>query len=268
MMSPRVDAEFENPYGLTFQAEFALVTQRYMHEYGATPEQFAAVSVAARKWACLNPKALMYGRPITAADVLSSPVIASPLRRLDCCVLADGAVALILVAAERAKDFRKRPVYVSGIANTIGIGEGQVHGAFSEVPSLFVPRYGSRISSRKALAMAGVALNDIDVVYMYDNFPIMDILFLEGLGYCKDGEGAAFVEGGRIEPGGNPALNTYGGFMSFGQIGDGCGAMMFVEAVRQLRGEAGQRQVDGAELALVQGYGSPLLRWPTTILRG
>ena len=257
-VDPRMPAaQFETPYGdLSPIAAYALAAARHQHEFGTTSEQLAEVAVATRNWAALNPRALIR-EPITVEDVLRSPMIASPLRRLDCCVMTDGGGAVIVASAERARDLRRPPVYV------LGSGFCSTHLTISQMANLTTT--GAVESGRRAFAMAGVAPADIDVVEIYDSFTISVVLALEDLGFCAKGEGGSFVAGGRLGPGGELPTNTSGGGLSYTHPG-AFGIFLIIEAVRQLRGECGARQAPGAELALVHGIGGWLSSHATLLL--
>lgn len=235
---------------------YALAAARHMHEYGTTREQLASVAVAARQWAALNPKAFKRD-PLTIEDVLSARIVAEPFTTLDCCLVTDGGGALVMTREGDYRDSRKKPIYVLGAA------EAHSHRAISQMPDLTVT--AARESGRRAFEMAGMRPDEIDVLELYDAFTINPILFLEDLGFCEKGEGGAFVEGGRIAPGGSLPVNTNGGGLSFCHPGM-YGIFTLIEAVRQLRGEAGDRQVAGAATALAHGNGGQLSSQATAIL--
>jgi acetyl-CoA acetyltransferase len=248
---------YETPYGPRYPVSmYALAASRHMHEYGTAREQLAEVAVAAREWAKLNPKAFKRDH-LTVEDVLASRMISSPLSLLDCCLVTDGGGALIVTSAERAKDLRKAPVYL------LGAGEAHWHRNISQVPDLTVT--AAVESGPRAYEMAGVGPEDVDVAMLYDAFTINSILFLEDLGFCEKGEGGTFVEGGRIAPGGELPVNTNGGGLSYNHPGM-YGLLLLIEAVRQLRGECGERQVEGAEVALAHGNGGVLSSQVTAVL--
>jgi len=250
-------APYETPYGPRYPVSmYALAASRHMHEYGTTREQLAEVAVAAREWAKLNPRAFKRD-DLTVEDVLVSRMVSSPLSLLDCCLVTDGGGALLVTSAELAKDLRKPPVYL------LGAGEAHWHRNISQMPDLTVTAAAD--SGRRAYEMAGVASGDVDVAMLYDAFTINPILFLEDLGFCEKGEGGAFVEGGRIAPGGELAVNTNGGGLSYNHPGM-YGLLLLVEAVRQLRGECGERQIEGAEVALAHGNGGVLSSQVTAVL--
>jgi acetyl-CoA acetyltransferase len=253
------EAQFETPYGPLFPLSYyAMAAQRYMHVYGKTREQLAEIAVAAREWALLNPAAFRYGRgPLTAADVLGSAMISSPLTALDSCLVTDGGGAIVLTSLERARDLRRTPVEV------LGYGERTTNTSMTAVPDLTVT--GAAGSGADAFARAGVTPADIDVVQVYDSFTITVALTLEGLGFCGRGEALDWIAGGRIRPGGDFPLNTSGGGLSYCHPGQ-FGILLLVEAVRQLRGEAGDRQVGGARLAVAHGTGGILSTHATVVL--
>ena len=248
---------YETPYGPRYPVSmYALTASRHMHEYGTTREQLAEVAVAAREWAKLNPKAFMRD-DLTVEDVLASRMVSSPLSILDCCLVTDGGGALLVTSAERAKDLRKPPVYL------LGAGEAHWHRNISQMPDLTVTAAAD--SGRRAYEMAGIGPEDVDVAMLYDAFTINPILFLEDLGFCDKGEGGTFVEGGRIAPNGELAVNTNGGGLSYNHPGM-YGLLLLIEAVRQLRGECGERQVEGAAVALAHGNGGVLSSQVTSVL--
>lgn len=253
------DAQFDAPYGpLNPISAYALCAQRYLHETGGGPEQLAEVAVAARAWALRNPKAYRYGDgPLTVDDVLASPMVSSPLRRLDCCLVTDGGGAVVLARLERARDLARPPVAV------LGTGEATTHQSIAQMPDLTWT--GAADSGARAFAMAGLGPGDVDVVQVYDSFTITVLLTLEALGFCGRGEAGAFVADGRTRPGGSFPLNTSGGGLSYCHPGM-FGVFLLIEAVRQLRGEAGDRQVPGAEVAVAHGTGGILSTHATVLL--
>lgn len=253
------DQQFEAPYGPLYPISlYAMAAQRYLHEYGATPQQLAEVAVAARAWALLNPKAFRYDAgPLDVDDVLSSAMVSSPLHVLDCCLVTDGGGAIVVTSLERARELRDDPVVVRGW------GECTTSSSMAQVPDLLVP--GAAVSGQRALTDAGLSVDDIDVVEIYDSFSINVLLSLEALGFCGRGQAASFVQGGRIRPGGGLALNTSGGGLSYCHPGM-FGLLLLVEAVRQLRGECAERQVPGACTALVHATGGALSTHATVVL--
>ena len=248
---------YETPYEPRYPVSmYALAASRHMHEYGTTREQLAEVAVATREWAKLNPKAFKRDA-LTVEDVLASRMVSSPLSILDCCLVTDGGGALLVTSAERAKDLRKPPIYL------LGAGEAHWHRNISEMPDLTVTAAAD--SGRRAFEMAGLESEEVDVAMLYDAFTINPILFLEDLGFCEKGEGGAFVEGGRIAPGGELPVNTNGGGLSYNHPGM-YGLLLLIEAVRQLRGECDERQVEGAAVALAHGNGGVLSSQVTAVL--
>lgn len=238
------DTDFTIPFGLMSPAQqVALIARRHMHEYGTTSRQFGAVAVACRKHACLNPRAQMYGRPMTIEDHQNSRMIADPLRLFDCCLESDGATAVVITSAERAKDLRHRPVYVMAAAQASGF----LADPMANYNRPLLTKTESSYAARDLFEMAGVTPEDIDVVEVYDHFTPLAIIGLEDYGFCKKGEGGAFVEGGRIELGGELPVNTHGGHLSEAYIH---GMNHIVEGVRQLRGTS-TAQVKDAQLVLV-----------------
>lgn len=249
--------EFEVPYGLRQPiGAYALATSRHMACYGTTPEQLAQIAVSTREWAMKNPRA-RYQDPITVDDVLASPVEASPLHKLDCCLVTDGAGAVVLTSAERARDLRRPPVYV------LGTGTCHTHSMISAMPDLTVT--GGAVSGPRAFAMAGISPAEVDVAEFYDSFTITVLLALEDLGFCPKGEGGRFVEDGCLGPGGSFPAQTNGGGLAYTHPGM-YGIFLLVEAARQLRGESGSRQVPGAEVAVAHGCGGVLSATSTVVL--
>jgi acetyl-CoA acetyltransferase len=255
---PRGDSVFSGRlYGLGSPANsYAMAAVRHMHQYGTTSEQLAEIAVATRKWAMLNPKAMMR-KPITIQDVLDSPMISYPLHLLDCCLVTDAGGAVIMTTPERARSLKKKPVWV------LGYGEYFTHQNLIYMPDLTVTP--ARESGKAAFKMAGLTPEDIDVAELYDSFTITVLLELEDLGFCKKGEGGAFVSNQRTAPGGEFPLNTSGGGLSYTHPGM-FGIFLLIEAVRQLRGECGERQVKGAETAIANGCGWLLSHCGTVIL--
>jgi acetyl-CoA acetyltransferase len=248
---------FETPYRPFLPSTaYALAASRHMHEFGTTRGQMAEVAVAAREWALRNPVA-WEKKPLTVEEVLSARMVSYPFTVRDICLVTDGGGAIVMVSPERAKSLKKKPVYV------LGQGQCITHANISSMPDLTVT--GALESGRQAYAMAGLAAKDIDVLELYDAFTINTILFLEDLGFCKKGEGGAFVSGGRIEPGGSLPVNTNGGGLSYCHPGM-YGLFLLIEAVRQLRGECGERQVKNARTAIAHGNGGVLSSQSTVIL--
>lgn len=249
--------QFEAPYGpLLPISAYAMAAQRHTYQYGTTSEQLAAIAVQTRRWAQMNPVAFVR-EPLEIEDVLASPLVSSPLHLLDCCLVTDGGGALVITSAERAADLPKPPVYVLGAA------EYSSHNGISQMPDLTVT--GAAVTGPRAFARAGLAPADVDVAEIYDSFTITVLLTLEALGFCPRGEGGAFVAEGRLGPGGSLPTNTNGGGLSYCHPGM-YGIFTVIEAVRQLRGECGPRQVPGARVALCHGTGGVLSSHGTLLL--
>jgi acetyl-CoA acetyltransferase len=237
-------------------ASYALAAARHMYEYGTKREHLAEVAVAARAWANLNPAAYKQG-PLSIDDVLSSPMLVDPLTVRDCCLVTDGAAAIVLTRRDRAKDRRHKPIQILGAAATT------THRQISELADITVT--GALQTGRRAFEMSGLKPSNIDVLQLYDAFTINPILFLEDLGFCKKGEGGPFVANGRIAPGGDLPVNTNGGGLSC--VHPGMYSLFgIVEAVEQLRGTCGKRQIENCNTALVHGNGGVLSAQATAIL--
>ena len=241
--------QYEQPYGMTIPAAYALVAQRYMSEFGVTSEQLAAIAVTHREHAALNPKAHMRA-PITVDDVMKSRFIATPLHLLDCCLISDGGAAVVVSAADAAADLRRPGVRV------LGTGQGHTHEYIVAAPSL--TDFGCKRSAADALGRAGLTPGDIDVVEIYDSFTITLLAELESMGFFQRGEAGVAAAAGDLKIGGKLPCNTHGGLLSYGHSGAAGGMFHVVEAVEQLRGDAVGRQVEGARLALVHGDGGIL----------
>jgi acetyl-CoA C-acetyltransferase len=240
---------FEAIYGPTVVGGYAMAAMRHMHEYGTSAEQLAEIAVTTRRHASLNPAA-KYHDPITIEDVLASRLVSAPLHLLDCCMISDGGGALVVTSAERARDSKKKPAYVLGAAEAVrhtGIGREDL----LEV--------AAAQSGPKAMAMAGVSHRDVDLRMIYDSFTITVLLTLENLGFCKRGEGGAFVSGGRLAFDGPCPTNTDGGGLSSNHPGMR-GIFLVIEAVKQLRGEAGSRQIKKCSVVLCHGTGGVISR--------
>ena len=252
----RGPVQFDAPFGHTLIAKYAMTARRHMHEFGTTIDQLAEIAVSTRHNASLNPDAY-YQDPITIDDVRTSPMIADPLTALHCCLRSDGGGSVVLTSEERVRDVRTPPVWV------LGTGEAVSHTTMSEWDD-FTESPAVR-SGALAFERADVTPDDIDVCQIYDAFTPMVLLTLEALGFCKKGEGGPFVEGGTMRVDGALPTNTDGGGLSACHPGMR-GIFLLVEAVRQLRGEGGKRQVPGAELACVNGTGGWFSSASTAIL--
>lgn len=251
------EEQFEVPYGLWVPIPtYALAAQRHMYQYGTTSAQLAEIAVAARKWARLNPAASMRD-PLSIDDVLASPMMSTPLRLRDCCLVNDGGGAVIVTTAERARNLRKKPIWI------LGCGESHTHRSITGMPDLTVTP--AKASGERAFRMAGLTPSDIDILELYDSFTITVLLQLEDLGFCPKGEGGHFVEEQRLAPGGLQPTNTSGGGLSYLHTGM-FGIFLLIEAAKQLRGECGDRQLHDAKTALCNGIGGSLASSGTVIL--
>ncbi len=237
--------QFEAPYGNSLVGSYALVARRHMHEFGTTSEQLAEIAVAVREHAGMNPNAL-YRDPISVNEVLASRVVADPLHKLDCCVISDGGGALIMTTAERARDLRQPAVAVLGAAG------GMTHWNIGQMGDYTTS--AAAVCAPEAFARAGLLPSDVDTIQFYDSFTITVLVLLEDAGFCKKGEGGAFVAEGHLRRGGRLPLNTDGGGLSSCHPGMR-GIFLLIESVRQLRGQAGAAQVPDCEVALAIGSG-------------
>jgi acetyl-CoA acetyltransferase len=255
-MAPPLPMSYELPTGLTLVGAYAMAAQRHMYEYGTTPAQLASIAVQIREHAGRNPNA-MYRDPITADDVLGSKLVADPLHKLDCCVVSDGGCALIVTTEERARELGRPMVYVRGAAG------GTTHHSIQGMADL--TRTAGAFTGPKAFAEAGVTPADVDTFQMYDSFTYTVLVCLEDLGFCAKGEGGPFAESGALRLGGALPTNTDGGGLSATHPGMR-GLFLLCEATRQLRGEAGASQVEGAEIAVAHGSGGWLSSMSTVVL--
>ncbi|GAA3748982.1 thiolase [Leifsonia bigeumensis] len=252
-----VSPQFEQPFGLPAPlGQFGLLAARHQYEYGTTSEQLASVAVAARQWARLNPKAWSRD-PLTVEDVLASRMICEPLHRLDCCLVTDGGGAIVLTTADRARDAARVPIHVAGT------GESHRQWHIPQLPGL--SSSPGAAAAETALHRAGVTPADIDVFEPYDASTISVLLALEDVGFCSRGEAGRFVEAGNLGPAGSLPSMTSGGGLSYCHPG-ALGLLLVVEAVRQLRGEAGPRQVPDARIGLVHGIGGLFSTAATAVL--
>ena len=239
--------QFENCYGPTTVGDYALTAQRHMHEFGTTSEQLAEIAVTMRRHASMNPLA-KFRDPITVEDVMTSRVVSSTLHLLDCCMISDGGGAVVVTSAERARDLKKKPVHLLGAAEACYHTSAGVRD---------LTNAAAKQSGPKALERAGVAHKDINMAMIYDSFTITVLVTLESLGFCKKGEGGAFVQNGRIGLSGALPINTDGGGLSSNHPGMR-GIFLVIEATKQLREECGDRQVKDCKIAMVHGTGGTL----------
>ncbi len=231
---------------------YAMVAQRHMYIYGTTQDQLGAIALAERKWANLNPIAEFHDVPLTLEDYHNSRWVAEPLHLFDCCLVSNGAVCVIVTAADRARDLKKPPVYI--------LGMGQGHPGGDPVDTL---ASGAPMAKQVAFKMAGIELKDINVAEFYDCYTITVLVTLEDYGFCAKGEGGPFVADGRIGPGGSIPVNTGGGQLSSYYM---WGMTPLSEGVIQVRGEGGKRQVPKHDLCLVSGNGGNLSTHSTLVL--
>ncbi len=235
------------PFGFTAPPQwYSVMARRHMHEFGTRSEHLGAIALAMRGHAQLNPNAVMHGKPMTLDDYMASPMLADPYRFFDCCLETDGGAAVVVTSAERARDLDTRPVRILAAAC------GQPYPADEITNRKDIFRTGLTIAAPEAFGKAGVTPADVDFAMIYDCFTFEVLQQLEEVGFCKRGEGGPFVEGGRIELGGELPVNTHGGLLSEAHV---LGMSHIVEAVRQLRGDLGERQVNGAQLGVVTGWG-------------
>ena len=257
--SPREYNHYETPYKPILPiSAYALAAARHMHQYGTTREHLAEVAVSARQWALLNPIA-WEKEPLTIEQVLKARVVSYPFTVRDCCLVVDGGGAIVITSAARAKTLKKKPVYV------LGTGDSLSHGTISNMPDLTVT--AATISGAEAYKMAGIKPADVKMLSLYDAFTITPILFLEDLGFCPKGEGGRFVAGGTTAPGGKLPVNTSGGGLSYCHPGM-YGLLVMIEAIRQVRGECGKRQVKDCDVALAHGNGGVLSSQCTVLFGG
>ena len=257
MQSSTGHPQFERPYGLPVPAYYALIAHAHMHKYGTTSEHFAAVAVATRQHAMRNPTAQMR-TPISVEDVLASRMVADPLHLLDCSLVSDGGAAIVLTSRERARDFRHKPVHL------LGVGEGHGHEHISAARSLTTS--AAVEAGQRAYAMAGIGPKDIGFAQLYDCFTPVVLIELEDLGFCPKGEAGRFVAEGYTAPGGRLPVNTHGGLLSHTHPGNPGSMFALTETVVQMRGDAGERQVEHADLALVHAQGGIMSSHCTIIL--
>jgi acetyl-CoA C-acetyltransferase len=241
-----ISQEYEMPYGFSQLALAGLLQQRYMHDTGTTERQIASVVESLRKWAMLNPNAMMR-KPRTAEEVMDSPMLSSPVRKRMMNVLADGAAAFIVTTAERARELTNKPAYI------LGVGSRCTNFTVTAQPIDIFKAW--KPAADEAYAMAGINPKDVDVAEIYDAFPTFILISLELLGLCKRGEAGKFVEEGHTSPGGKLPVSTNGAMMAQGHTGAGGGIAILVEAARQIMGKAEERQVKDANIVIETASG-------------
>ncbi|HEX3172202.1 MAG TPA: acetyl-CoA acetyltransferase [Burkholderiales bacterium] len=255
--SPREYNHYESPYKPILPiSAYALAAARHMHQFGTTREHLAEVAVSARKWALLNPAA-WEKEPLSIEQVLKARMVSYPFTVRDCCLVVDGGGAIVITSAARAKTLKKKPVYV------LGTGDSLSHATISNMPDLTVTAAAD--SGAQAYKMAGIKPSDVKMLSLYDAFTITPVLFVEDLGFCPKGEGGRFFEGGATAPGGSRIpVNTSGGGLSYCHPGM-YGLLVMIEAIRQVRGECGKRQVKDCDVAIAHGNGGVLSSQCTVI---
>ncbi|MGD0855682.1 MAG: thiolase family protein [Dehalococcoidia bacterium] len=241
-----ISQEYEAPFGFSQLALAGMFQQRYMHDTGTTERQIASVVESLRKWAALNPNAMMK-KPRTADEVLDSPMLSAPVRKRMMNVLADGAAAFVVTSAERAREITKTPAYILGMASRCT--NFTVTGQPQDIMKAWSP------AATDAYKMAGIKPSDIDVAEIYDAFPTFILMSMELLGLCKSGQAGKFVEEGHTSPGGKLPVSTNGAMMAQGHTGAGGGMAIMIEAARQVMGKAGPRQAKKADIVVETGSG-------------
>jgi len=253
-----ISAEWEVPFGQHYSAIAALATNRYKFETGCSDEELSAVCVSNRKWAMLNPNAFFNKKELTIEEVMNSKMLSTPLRAKQSNMLFDGGGAFVLTSAERAADICERPVYLLGESGRV------THFVYSQEPD--VSRFGWAEAGKKAFQEAQLTPEDIDVAEIYDSYPIFQIIGLEELGFCERGEAGKLFVNGDTWPGGKIPCTTNGGMLSQGHTGAGGAVALMIEAVRQLMGKAGDRQVKKANFAVETATGGTYMDAQVTIL--
>ena len=248
---------YEQPYGPTVPAYYALIAQAHMAQYGTTEEQFAEAMVSSRAWAALNPNA-QYRERVTVDDVMNSKPIADPLKMLDCSIVSDGGAAIVLTTRDRAADLPHKPI------SLLGYGEGHSYEHISQSPNLTTS--AALPSGQAAYAQAGLSPKDIDIAQLYDCFSVALLIQLEDLGFCDKGEGGRFLQSGATQPGGAMPVNTHGGMLSHCHPGNPGAIFGLTEAIRQFRGEAGERQQVDPQRILLHAQGGIMSSHATLII--
>jgi len=256
------DVEWEVPYGMTYNALAAMVTQAYMTYTGTTIEQVASVCVANRKWAVLQPNAMFNHKEITVEEVLSSRMVAYPLTAYMCNVLADGGSAFIMTTAEKARKVCDKPVYILSDASSYS------HRTITRSKFRDLAKMGEYLApvANEAYERAGLGPEDMDIYQIYGSYPVMQLIVMDALGICEPGQSGALVESGETSPGGRYPVTTNGEALSFGHTGTGVGIALLVESVRQLQGKAGKAQVEGARFLVENCGGGAFMDCHFTIL--
>jgi len=247
LMARAGDTRWEYPFGITFPGFYALMATAHMQEFGTTREQLSMVSVKNHMYGAMNPHAHLQ-KTITLEEAMRSVAICYPLNLYDCCLISDGAAAAILASEEKAKKITDTPIWIKGLgaaSETMMISERQTLTGLT----------ATKMAAEEAYKMAGITPNDVDVAVVHDCFTIAEIMAYEDLGFCKKGEGGKFIEDKQSYIGGKKPVNVDGGLKAKGHPLGATGVSMTVEITRQLRGEAGKRQVGGAEIGLSHNVG-------------
>lgn len=253
------DKQWEVPYGSTFNASMGLVTNRYMYETGATEEQMAAVTVSLRAWAAMDPNSIFYRKPLTLEEVLESRIVSSPLHSKECNLLADGGGAMVVTSHEIAKKLGSgRHAYKLGHS-------ARFMSASCHVREDLFHRESYRASSEEALKQAGLTIHDMDLRQIYGAYPYTQCSALEGYGVVKENEGAIAWAEGRCGPGGDLPCTTMGDATGRGHVGSGVSMAFYIDTVRQLRGEAGERQIENCDKVIITNSGGTVMNTCTTI---
>jgi acetyl-CoA C-acetyltransferase len=247
LMARAGDTKWEYPFGVTFPGFYALMATAHMNQFGTTREQLSMVSVKNHKYGALNPYAHLQ-KVVTLEEAMKSVIISYPLNLYDCCLISDGAAAVILADEERSRRMNDTPIWIEGL------GAASDAMLISERPTL-TGLTGSRLAAEQAYEMAGITVRDVDVAEVHDCFTIAEIMAYEDLGFCEKGQGGKFIEEGQSYIGGRTPVNIDGGLKSKGHPLGATGVSMAVEITKQLRGEAGDRQVGGAEIGLSHNVG-------------
>jgi len=260
LMGRAGDVMWESPFGTTMPAYYAMYATAHMAKYGTTEEQMALVTVKNRKYGSKNPNA-MFQKPVSPEEVLRSRPVSAPLKLFDCCANADGAACLIVAKAEKARKLTDSPVWVAGLG--LASSPMSLAGRKGPLTSFEV----TKNAAKAAYQMARVGPNDVDVAEVHDSFSITEILNYEDLGFAKPGGGTRLLEKGETELGGRIPVNIDGGLISKGHPVGATGASQLFALTKQLRGEAGSTQVEGAKIGLAQNIGGIGMYSAVTILR-
>lgn len=263
VMGMGVNSRYETPTGLSFPGIFAMMAHLYANKYGIPlaelKDAMARVSFKAHKYGCINPKAQFYGKQVTMDQIRASVMVAAPLQVFDCCPISDGAAAIIITTAEKAKKLTDKPVYI------IGVGQGSSGGVCTQKD---ITRIAAREKSvQRAYKMAGIKPEDVDVCELHDCFTIAEIVASEGLGFFKPGDGYKAVVRGDTQIGGKIPINPSGGIKAKGHPIGATGVAQVYEIVNQLRGKCGERQVEGAKIGLTDTMGGSFASIAHTVLK-